>query len=187
MSELNKFPSHFISDQLVKYIEESEIHSITESLAHTISQKYNGQELVVVGMLKGSMLFMSDFIKRIRGVKVYIDFVSVSAIGREKENHGTISIKKDIETNILDKNVLILEEIIDTGRALHFLKERLNLSGPRSVEVLTLFDKPYKRVVPIKADYIGKQINDQFMVGYGLDLDQYGRNTKNIYSLKYPN
>lgn len=187
MSEVNKFPSHFISEQLETYVEHNEIMNITASLAHTISQKYAGQELVVIGVLKGSLPFLSDFLKQIRNVKVYVDFVKISAVGRDKENHGTISIDKDIQTNILDRNVLIVEEIIDTGRALHFLKERLLLSGPRKVEILTLFDKPYKRVVPIKADYIGKQIEDQFVVGYGLDLDQYGRNTNDIYTLKYPN
>lgn len=187
MSEFYKFPSDFVSDQFVEYIERSEIQSITESLAHTINQKYQGEELVIVGALKGSMLFLSDLLKHIRNVRIYVDFVKLSAVGRSKESNGTIVIDKDISTNILDKNVLIIEEIIDTGRALHFLKERLKQSSPRNIEILTLFDKPYKRAVPIKADYIGKQIEDQFIVGYGLDLDGYGRNIQDVFYLKYPN
>ncbi len=186
-NEDGKFPNNILSDQFVPYIEVSEIESIIESLAHTISQKYKGEELVLIAPLKGSCLFLSDLAKRIKNVKVYIDFVSLSAVGRDKENNGTIILSKDIKTNILDKNILIVEEVIDTGRALFFLKNRLLQSNPRNIEIITLFDKPYKRAVPIKADYIGKQIDDQFIVGYGLDLDQYGRNLSNIYYLKYPN
>jgi hypoxanthine phosphoribosyltransferase len=87
----------------------------------------------------------------------------------------------------LDKNVLIVEEIIDTGRALEFVHNRLKSSKPKHIEIITLFDKPYKRAVPIKADLIGKRIDDQFIIGYGLDLENYGRNFENIYFLKYPN
>lgn len=187
MTEFTKFPNTFVSDQFVPYIEEQEIQTIVKSLAHTIDQKYKGEELVLIGVLKGSNVFLSDLVKNIRNVKVYIDFVSLSAVGRSKESNGSIIIKKDIQTNILDKNVLVVEEIIDTGRALHFLKNRLIQSSPRNIEIITLFDKPYKRAVPIKADYIGKQIEDQFIVGYGLDLDEYGRNFSDIYYLKYPN
>ena len=187
MSEFSKFPSSFISDQFVPYINEKEVQTIVKSLAHTIDQKYKGEELVLISVLKGSNVFLSDLVKNIRNVKVYIDFVSLSAVGRSKENNGTIILKKDVQTNILDKNVLIVEEIIDTGRALFFLKNRLLQANPRNIEIITLFDKPYKRAVPIKADYIGKQIEDQFIVGYGLDLDQYGRNFSEIYYLKYPN
>ena len=187
MSELYKFPSNFVSDQFVSYIDREEIETITKSLAKTINERYQGEELIVIGVLKGSMIFLSDFLKHLKNIKVYVDFVHLSSVGRSKENHGTIIINKDIKTNILEKNVLIIEEIIDTGRALNFLKNRLVQSGPRNVEVLTLFDKPYKRVVPVKADYIGKQIDDQFVVGYGLDLEEYGRNICDLYYLKYPN
>lgn len=187
MSEFLKFPSNFVSDQFVEYIDRKEIESLTQSLGHTISQKYAGQDLVLVGLLKGSLVFMADLARHIRNVKIYIDFMKVEAVGRNKESNGTIVISKDITTNINDKNVLIVEEIIDTGRALNFVKERLKQANPRSIEVITLFDKPYKRAVPLKADYIGKQIEDQFIVGYGLDLDQYGRNFSDIFYLKYPN
>ncbi len=187
MNEINKFPSDFVSDQFVKYIDAQEIQSITETLAHTVSQRYQGEDLIIVCILKGSVLFTSDFVKKLKNINVYLDFIQLASVGRDKESSGTIVIKKDISHNIQGKNVLIVEEIIDTGRALHFLTERLRQSKPRSIEVLTLFDKPYKRAVPLKADYIGKQIEDQFVVGYGLDLDHYGRNINDIYYLKYPN
>ena len=187
MSELNKFPSNFVSEQFVEYIDRKEIGSLTESLAHTIDQKYEGQELVVIGMLKGSMLFMSELLKHIRNVNIYVDFASLSAVGRTKENAGTITITKDITTDIHGKNVLIVEQIIDTGRAVQFFKKHLKLNQPKNIEIVTLFDKPYKRAVPVQVDYIGKQIQDQFIVGHGLDLDQYGRNIEDIFYLQYPN
>lgn len=187
MNELNKFPSSFASTQFKKSIDRKEIDTIISSLAHTLNQKYNGEELVLIGVLKGSLTFIADLARKLQDVKVYIDFVKLEAVGRQKENNGTIIIKKDITTNILDKNILIVEEVIDTGRALEFLYNRLKQSNPRSIEIITLFDKPYKRAVNLQANYIGKQLDDQFIIGYGLDLEDYGRNLSDIYCLEFPN
>ncbi len=187
MSELSKLPRNILADQFVSYISKEEIDSITNALANQINERYKGEELVLIGMLKGSTIFLSDLIKKLHSLHTYVDFVKITSVGRDKENAGTMVIKKDISTNIYGKNVLVVEEIIDTGRALHFLKTRLQHSEPRSLEVVTLFDKPYKRLAPVKADYIGKQIEDQFVVGYGLDLEEYGRNISDLYYLKYPN
>lgn len=185
--EKNKFPSTFVSSQFVKYIDANEIRGIVEALGNMLSQKYQGQDLVLIGVLKGSMVFLADLVREIKGVKVYVDFVRLQAVGRSKENHGTITINKDITTNLMDRNVVIVEEIVDTGRALSFLKKRIMLSSPRSLEVVTLFDKPYKRTVNIQPDMAGKKIEDQFIVGYGLDLEDFGRNFETVYYLKYPN
>lgn len=185
--EKSKFPSSFVSSQFVKYIDHKEIKGIVETLGNTLSKKYAGQDLVLIGVLKGSMTILADLVREIKGVKVYVDFVKIQAIGRSKESHGTITITKDITTNIMDRNVVIVEEVVDTGRALHFLKKRLQLSSPRSLEIVTLFDKPYRRAVNIQPDLVGKKIEDQFIVGYGLDLEDYGRNFDNLYYLKYPN
>jgi hypoxanthine phosphoribosyltransferase len=185
--EKNKFPSSFVSSQFVKYVDSKEIKGIVEALGNNISQKYQGQDLVLIGVLKGSMVFLADLIREIRGVKVYVDFVKLQAVGRSKENHGTICISKDYTTNLMDRNVLIVEEIVDTGRALSFLKKRILLSSPRTLEVVTLFDKPYKRTVNVQPDMTGKKIDDQFIVGYGLDLEDYGRNFEQLYYLRYPN
>lgn len=185
--EKNKFPSSFVSSQFVKYIDAKEIKGMIEALGNNLSQKYAGQDLVLIGVLKGSMVFLADLAREIKGVKVYIDFVKVSAVGRSKENHGTITISKDITTNLMDRNVVIVEEIVDTGRALSFLKKRIQLSTPRSLEVITLFDKPYKRAVNIQPDITGKKIDDQFIVGYGMDLEDFGRNFEQVYYLRYPN
>lgn len=185
--EKYKFPSSFVSSQFVKYIDHKEIKGIVETLGNTLSQKYQGQDLVLIGVLKGSMVFLADLVREIKGVKVYVDFVKLQAVGRSKENHGTITMSKDISTNLMDRNVVIVEEIVDTGRALSFLKKRIMLSQPRSLEVVSLFDKPYKRAVNIQPDMTGRKIEDQFIVGYGLDLEDYGRNFEQLYYLKYPN
>tara|TARA_Y100000768_G_scaffold387823_1_gene380464 strand:+ start:2478 stop:3041 length:564 start_codon:yes stop_codon:yes gene_type:complete len=187
MSELDKFPSSFVSEQFETYMEEKDIENLTGSLAHTISQRFENEELVVIGLLKGSMMFMSDLLKQIKNVKVTVEFVKLKPLERSKENSGTIIIEKDIQTSVAGKNVLIVTQIIDSARSLDFLKRRLTLNNPRCVEILTLFDKPYNRAVPLKPDYIGKQIEDKFIVGYGNDLDDFGRNIKTLYYLKYPN
>jgi hypoxanthine phosphoribosyltransferase len=187
MHEKDKFPSSFAGTQFEKYVDRKEIRTIVETLGHTISQKYAEQDLVLIGVLKGSMTFMADLVRAIHGVRVYVDFVKLNAVGRSKESAGTICLSKDLTTNLVDRNVLIVEEIIDTGRALSFLKKRLQLASPRSVGVVTLFDKPYKRAVPVTAELIGKKLDDAFVVGYGLDLEDYGRNFENLFQLRYPN
>lgn len=187
MDEKDKFHSGFASTQFVKYIDRREISGIVEALANTISQKYADQDLVLIGVLKGSCVFMADLIRQIEGVRIYVDFVKLQAIGRSKESAGTICLSKDLSANLVDRNVLIVEEIIDTGRALNFLKKRIQQASPRSLGVVTLFDKPYKRAVPITAELIGKKIEDVFIVGYGLDLEDHGRNFEHLYALKYPN
>ncbi len=187
MEEKDKFPSSFTSTQFVKYVDRKEIRTVVDTLAHTISQKYAGQDLVLIGVLKGSMTFMADLVRSIKGVRVYVDFVKLHAVGRSKESAGTICLSKDLTTNLVDRNVLIVEEIIDTGRALNFLKKRIQQASPRSIGVVTLFDKPYKRAVPMTADLIGKKLDDAFVVGYGLDLEDFGRNFEDLFSLRYPN
>jgi hypoxanthine phosphoribosyltransferase len=187
MDEITKFPFTYEVSLFEPLIDEVELNDIVSSLAHTISKRYAGEELILIGILKGSIHIMADLAKKLEDVKVYVDFVKLEAIGRDKEHSGTITITKDISSNVAGKNILIVEEIVDTGRALAFLHDRLKLSNPRSIEILTLFDKPYKRAVPLEISYIGKKINDQFVVGYGLDLEEYGRNLKNVCYLKYPN
>lgn len=187
MNELNKFSSDFVAGQFTLFLDEKELDVLCESLAHTLSHKYAGQELVIIGVLKGSQSFMADLIRKIKDVKVIVDFVKLEAIGRKGEHTGTIGLRKDISVDIKNKNVLILKEILDTGRAIYFLKKHLELSEPSQIEILTLFDKPYQRVVPLSPEYVGKQIDEQFVVGYGMDLDQFGRNFSNVYTLNYPN
>lgn len=187
MNEANKFPSNFISNQFVSYIGEQEIDQMTSLIAEQINRDYKGEELILIGILKGSFIFMADLIKKIKNVRLLVDFVELESIERTKENQGTIRVSLDTNVNVANKNILIAEEIIDTGRALQFFINHLKLSSPKSIEIATLFDKPYQRTVNLKPKYIGKKIEDQFIVGHGLDLENYGRNVKDIYYLKYPN
>lgn len=187
MNELNKFSSDFIADQFSLFLSEKEIMALVEAMAHTISKKYAQQELVIIGVLKGSQSFLADLVRHIKNVKITLDFVKLGAVGRREDHLGTITLNKDIDLDIREKNVLIVKEIIDTGRAIYFLKNHLEQSEPKSIEILTLLDKPYQRVVPISPEYIGKQVDENFLIGYGMDLDQFGRNFSNIYTLNYRN
>ena len=187
MDEKNKFPESFIDAQFLPYLEKSEIQSLVNSLAFSVSAKYRKQELMILGILKGGIITVADFVRKLKGVLVTIDFIKVSNIGREDNCSGTIQIEKDIEVDIFNKKILIVEDIVDSGRGLKFIKERLELSSPASIEILTLFDRPSRRKVEIKPDYIGKTIEERFVIGNGLDLEGFGRNLEKVYSLKYPN
>ncbi len=185
--ELNKFPNYFESTQFKKIIDKDELSNLIDSLAHTINGKYDGEELVIVSILKGSLKIVSELSKRLTSVKAYYEFVSIESHGKSDDSEGTISLKKDISSNIRGKNILIVEDIIDNATSLNFLIKRLELSGAQNIEILTLLDKPYKRAYPIKPDYIGKQLSDKFVIGFGLDLHEYGRNLDEIYTLEFPN
>ena len=116
-----------------------------------------------------------------------IEFVRLSSYGKARTSSGTVTIIKDIHADIRGKHVLIVEEIIDSGRTLKFLYERLKASGPASVEIVTLLDKASKRIVDVPVKYVGRPIDDQFLIGYGLDLEERSRNLPDVYYLKYPN
>jgi hypoxanthine phosphoribosyltransferase len=169
-----------------KYLSHHEIDAAIQALAHRINTDYEGKEVVMVGVLKGAILFMADLVRYLK-VSTEVEFVRLSSYGKARTSSGTVTIIKDIQADIRDKHVLIIEEIIDSGRTLKFLYERLKQSSPASVEIVTLLDKSSKRVVDVPVKYIGKTIDDQFLVGYGLDLEEHCRNLPDIYYLKYPN
>lgn len=169
-----------------KYINRHEIEAIVQNLANRINADYSGQEVILVGVLKGAFVFMADLIRHLK-VDNRVEFVRLSSYGKEKQSSGTVTLVKDIGVDIRNKHVLIVEEIIDSGRTLKFLYERLQKSEPASVEIVTLLDKPAKRVVEVPVKYVGRQIDDQFLVGYGLDLEERCRNLQDIYYLRYPN
>ncbi len=129
---------------------------------------------------------MSDLCRHL-DMKTEIEFVRLSSYGKGKTSSGTVSLIKDIQVDIRGKHVLIVEEIIDSGRTLRFLYDRLLKAEPASVEIATLLDKPARRMVQVPVKYVGKTTEDQFLVGYGLDLEERGRNLPDIYYLRYPN
>lgn len=169
-----------------KYLTRHEIEAAVISIANRINADYDGKKVVLVGVLKGAILFIADLIRHLR-VDADVEFVRLSSYGKARTSSGTVTILKDIGTDIRDKHVLIIEEIIDSGRTLKFLYERLKQSGPASVEIVTLLDKASKRVVDVPVKYVGRNIDDQFLIGYGLDLEEKARNLPDIYYLKYPN
>ena len=169
-----------------KYLNRYEIEAAVQSLANRINADYEGKELVLVGILKGAILFISDLVRHLK-MHAEVEFVRLSSYGKARTSSGTVTIIKDIQADIRDKHVIIVEEIIDSGRTLKFLYERLKSAGPASVEIVTLLDKTSKRVVDVPVKYVGRTIDDQFLVGYGLDLEEHCRNLPDIYYLKYPN
>lgn len=169
-----------------KYLSKHEIDAAVQSLANRINADYEGKQLVLVGVLKGCFVFMADLIRHLK-VDCDVEFVRLSSYGKARSSSGTVTILKDISADIRGKHVLIVEEIIDSGRTLKFLFERLRSTGPASVEIVTLLDKASKRVVDVPVKYVGRPIDDQFLVGYGLDLEEHCRNLPDVYYLKYPN
>ncbi|OFZ75778.1 MAG: hypoxanthine phosphoribosyltransferase [Bdellovibrionales bacterium RIFOXYD1_FULL_44_7] len=169
-----------------KYLNRHEIDAAVQSMANRINADYQGKQLIIVGVLKGAIVFVADLVRHLK-VDAEVEFVRLSSYGKARSSSGTVTLLKDIHADIRDKHVLIVEEIIDSGRTLKFLYERIKAAGPASVEIATLLDKASKRVVDVPVKYVGRLIDDQFLVGYGLDLEEKCRNLPDIYYLKYPN
>jgi hypoxanthine phosphoribosyltransferase len=157
-----------------------EIDSIIKDLADQISEDYRGRDLVLVCILKGAFMFLSDLVRHLR-IPVQIDFVRLASYRTGMKTSGTIEITKDIEMPIEGKDLLIIEDIIDSGRTLQFLRDRLILSNPNSVKICALLDKKARREVEIEADYLGKEVEDVFVVGYGIDFNETYRHLPEIY------
>ena len=156
-------------------ISEEEVDKRIRELGRQISEEYEGREIRLVGILNGATFFMCELAKRIT-VPVSIDFMQVSSYGSGTQSSGRVQIKKDLDKSITDCDVIIVEDIIDSGRTMEFLGGFLKSKGARSIRYCTLLDKPDRRVVDLKADYCGFTIPDQFVVGYGMDYDQQYRN-----------
>lgn len=156
-------------------LSEDQIKVKVYELAKQIERDFKGEELLVVGILKGASVFVSDLI-RCMDLDVNIDFMSVSSYGNSTKSSGTVKILKDLDVDIEGKNVLIVEDIIDSGLTLSNLVAALKTRNPKSLKLCTLLDKPERRKVDIKVDYIGFVIEDKFIVGYGIDYAEKYRN-----------
>lgn len=154
---------------------EEEVDAKIKEIGMQISKDYEGRQVHLICVLKGGSFFMCELAKRIT-VPVSFDFMSVSSYGGETKSSGIVKIVKDLDEPIKDKDVIIVEDIIDSGRTLSYLMELLEQRGPKSLSLCTLLDKPDRRVVDVKVDYTAFQIPDEFVVGYGLDYDQRYRN-----------
>ena len=156
-------------------LSEEEVDAKIKAIGEQISKDYAGKQVHLVCVLKGGSFVMCELAKRIT-VPVSLDFMSVSSYGSETKSSGVVKIVKDLDEPIKGKNVLVVEDIVDSGRTLSYLMEMLKDRGPESLRLCTLLDKPERRVVDVHVDYTGFQIPDEFVVGYGLDYDQRYRN-----------
>ncbi|MDD4186415.1 MAG: hypoxanthine phosphoribosyltransferase [Clostridiaceae bacterium] len=157
------------------------ITDFVKRLGKQISDDYRGKELYLICVLKGSFMFMADLIREI-DVPCEIDFMSVSSYAGEKST-GVVKINKDLDRNISGKHVLIIEDIVDTGITLNHLMNLLSTRNPASLKLVTAFDKPSRRQIDIDVHYIGMEIPNEFIVGYGLDLDGFYRNLPDVVVL----
>ena len=145
-----------------------------DEMAKQIDKDYEGKEIILVGILKGSVVFMVELAKRLK-TKVQFEFIEVSSY-EGTESTGKIKIKKDLQSDIEGKDVLIVEDIIDTGNTLSYLKEYFQEKNPNSLKIVTLLSKPSRRIKELEVEYIGFKIEDKFVIGYGLDYNQKYRN-----------
>ena len=157
-------------------ISEEEIAKRVKELGKQLAEDYKGKELLVVGILKGCMLFLSDLVRTI-DLPLTLDFMVVSSYGATTKSSGVVRIVKDLEREIEGKDVLIVEDIVDTGLTLSYLVENFKARNPKSVKVCSLLDKPDRRKAQVDIQYVGFKIPDEFVVGYGLD---YGENYRNL-------
>ncbi len=171
--------------QLVPLISPEEIQRRLDELAIQINKDYEGGELVVVGILKGAFVFVADLVRRLC-MPVQVEFVRLASYGTRADSSGAIQITKDVELSLQGCNVLVVEDIVDTGTTLSWFLEHLqNKHEPASVRICTLVDKFERRVVDIKPDYVGISMDKGFIVGYGLDFSEKHRNLSGIYEVRF--
>lgn len=156
-------------------LSEEEVNERIRAIGEQISKDYAGKEIHMICVLKGGVFFMCELAKRI-SVPVSLDFMAVSSYGGDTKSSGVVKIVKDLDESIQGKDVLVVEDIVDSGRTLSYLMDMLRDRGPKSLQLCTLLDKPDRRVIPVDVNYTGFTIPDEFVVGYGLDYAQKYRN-----------
>lgn len=152
-----------------------QLDEVVRELGRQISTDYEGRNLLMVSILKGSIVFMADLMRQIT-VPCEIDFMATSSYGSGTKTSGTVRIMKDLDRDVRGYDILLVEDILDSGKTLNYLMDMLYARNPASIRICTLFDKPERREVDIKADYKGISVPDEFIVGYGLDFDEKYRN-----------
>jgi hypoxanthine phosphoribosyltransferase len=148
-------------------------------MGEQITRDFQGQSVVLIGVLKGACLFLSDLARQIK-LDATFDFIAVSSYGDARQSAGEVQLIKDVATPLQDQNVILVEDILDTGLTLSFLKKLFAARQPRTLKTAALLDKTSRRLVPVKGDYIGFEIPDEFVVGYGLDYAEHYRNLPDI-------
>ena len=164
-----------MSEKIKVLLSEEEVDARIKQIAAQISRDYAGREIHLICVLKGGVFFTCELAKRLT-IPVSLDFMSVSSYGSDTKSSGVVKIVKDLDESLKDKEVIVVEDIVDSGRTLSYLLEMLKDRGPASLRLCTLLDKPERRVIDVHVDYTGFNIPDEFVVGYGLDYDQRYRN-----------
>lgn len=164
-------------------ISEEELASKVSELAEIISRDYEGKTVLVITLLKGGVMFSVDLMRKLT-VPVEIDFMSVSSYGASSKSSGIVKVDKDLDESIKGKDVLLVEDIIDSGLTLNYVREMLLAREPASLKICTILDKPSRRKTQVKVDYTGFEIPDEFVIGYGLDYAQKHRNLPYVGILK---
>ena len=170
-------------DMLRVLLSEEEIRAKVKELGEVITRDYRGKNLLLVTVLKGAVVFLADLMRWI-DTPAEIDFMIVSSYGSGTKTSGVVKIIKDLDSPLADKDILIVEDILDSGMTLSYIKELLQSRSPQSIRIVTLLDKPDRRKVDLHADYSGFTVPDEFVVGYGLDYDEKYRNLPYIGILK---
>lgn len=164
-------------------VDARQLEEINKRLGEQITKDFADKNLLVVGILKGSLYFMADLTRNI-DLPLKLDFLAVSSYGSSTRSSGSVKIIKDIDIDLAGYDVLLVEDILDSGRTLDYVSKMLSARGANSISIVTLLDKPERRVVDLKPDYVGADVPDEFVVGYGLDYDQQYRNLPYIGALK---
>ena len=162
---------------------EEYLAEVVQEMGRKISEDYKGKNLLLVSVLKGSVVFMADLMRAIT-IPCSIDFMSVSSYGSGTKTSGVVRILKDLDVELSGKDLLLVEDILDSGMTLSYIREMLQQRNPSSIRLCTLFDKPERRTADIQADYSGLKVPDEFIVGYGLDYDEKYRNLPYVGILK---
>ncbi|KRN25964.1 hypoxanthine phosphoribosyltransferase [Lacticaseibacillus camelliae] len=173
-----------MNDDILKVLySKQDIDAIIKRLAGEISRDYAGKNPLVVCILKGAIMFMTDLVRELDEY-VELDFMDVSSYGNATESSGEVKVIKDLDTSVAGRDVLIVEDIVDTGRTLSYLIKIFKTRDAKSIKVCTLMDKPDRRIKTVKADYVGTKVPNEFVVGYGLDYAERYRNLPYIGVLK---
>jgi hypoxanthine phosphoribosyltransferase len=172
-------------EKLKVLIRRSAIQKRVRQVAHQITKDFKGERVHIVGVLKGACIFLSDLVREL-SLDTSIDFIAVSSYGKGKQSSGQVRVLKDLDSSIQGLNVVVVEDILDTGLTLSYLLRVLQQRKPKTLRVAALLDKPSRRIKDVKADYIGFKIPNEFVVGYGLDYAERYRNLKDVCILSFP-
>ena len=183
VESLGQLPAEYRDAVSEVLIDEVAIAAALDRLAREVSAAYAGRELLIVGVLKGAVFTVTDLLRRLT-IPAKVDFMAVSSYGSATSSSGVVRILKDLDTDIQGRDVLIVEDIVDSGLTLNYLVKNLSSRKPASVAVLTMLTKPSRREVDVKVQFVGFEIPDVFVVGYGLDYDERFRGIPQIVALK---